>query len=178
MKEHLSTNEAAIAYLVEKLPGRLLKTQIVKLLFLADIEYWKQTGKQLTTFEYKFDHFGPYDQKNFDEAVGELQKANYLKETKVSKSTGGYYFLYDKGKDDFQKQSSEKIGSLGRAILDEITSQYGNVTLQSLLSIVYKHPLVTESERGQKLNFNDIPALRAMKDDLNADAGNTDTARA
>jgi hypothetical protein len=37
-----------------------LKTRLVKLLYLTEVEYYRRTGKLLTDLSWMFHHFGPY----------------------------------------------------------------------------------------------------------------------
>lgn len=37
-----------------------LKTRLVKLMYLTEVEYYRRTGKRLTDLPWKFHHFGPY----------------------------------------------------------------------------------------------------------------------
>ena len=36
------------------------KTQLVKYLYLTEVEYYRETGSRLTNLEWKFYHYGPY----------------------------------------------------------------------------------------------------------------------
>lgn len=165
MSTQLNKTQSAIVYLLNELSGRLLKTQLIKLLFLADIEHWKQTGKQLTDLKYVYDNFGPYD-REYDNDLELLKNIQAIQTTKIEREDR-YYFLIEKKSRTLLKQASENIENIGRAILDEIISQYGKTTLKSLLEIVYAHPLISETTRGSVIDFNQIPALKKMKQDLN-----------
>jgi hypothetical protein len=37
-----------------------MKTRLIKLLYLTELEYFRRTGKRLTALEWRFYHFGPY----------------------------------------------------------------------------------------------------------------------
>jgi hypothetical protein len=37
-----------------------LKTRLVGLIYLAEVEYYRPTGQRLTKLDWKFHHFGPY----------------------------------------------------------------------------------------------------------------------
>ncbi len=37
-----------------------LKTRLIKLLYLTELEYFRRTGKRLTSLDWRFYHFGPY----------------------------------------------------------------------------------------------------------------------
>src|ERR1035441_5186960 len=37
-----------------------LKTRLVKLVYLSEVEYFRQTGQRLTGLDWKFYHYGPY----------------------------------------------------------------------------------------------------------------------
>jgi hypothetical protein len=40
--------------------GFTTKTKLVKYLYLADVEHYRRTGKQLTGFRWIFHHYGPW----------------------------------------------------------------------------------------------------------------------
>jgi uncharacterized phage-associated protein len=37
-----------------------LKTRLVKLIYLSEVEYFRRTGQRLTSLKWKFYHYGPY----------------------------------------------------------------------------------------------------------------------
>src|SRR5437879_2552052 len=37
-----------------------MKTRLVKLFYLTELEYFRRTGKRLTSLDWQFYHFGPY----------------------------------------------------------------------------------------------------------------------
>lgn len=142
----LATKQA-ILLLVNKLSGRIGKTQLVKLLFLADLQYYKLKREQLTDLTYSFHHFGPFDKK-IDAYLGELEKEGLIKVEKEQRSDEGYYFRYRA----ITPNEYENLNVSSYAILEETAGQYGRLPLDALLDVVYSL-MANKARRGQTIDF-------------------------
>lgn len=157
--ERLDTTQSAMLFLINRLSGHIGKTQLVKLLFLADIEYYKQTGTKLTDFDYVFGKFGPFDKK-IDKHIKKLEKRKLIRIERKDRSDEGYYFRFSPLIHISQYRA---LNITQLAILEEIAENFGKMTLGSLLEFVYNNPAVLNTKPGRKINFEKIKTLEKLR---------------
>jgi hypothetical protein len=85
-----------IFYIVRQLHKRLMKTNLMKLIYLVDLECYKKMGKQATNFEYIYYKRGPWTSQ-FDKVLSDLEgfEIQSLRKEKVTSS--GEYIIFNKG---------------------------------------------------------------------------------
>ena len=69
--------EQLIDYIIQNLSGKITKTQLVKLIYLVDLESVRFTGTQASDIKWKFHHYGPYDE-NLDGRLKKLEKRKLI----------------------------------------------------------------------------------------------------
>ena len=154
----MGTTEQLIAYFIQKLSGKITKTQLMKLIFLADVESVKFTNTQISDIKWIFHHYGPYDEK-LDKRLRALVKEGLISvEQKNKKSKPEeIYFLY---KFTGKKLQSD-FGVVKKDIIDTIISQFGSFTLDSLLKYVYNSDPVKQTEKGNHFDLVEIAKQNA-----------------
>ena len=175
--EHSDNTIQAIKYSVSQVSGAVLKTQLIKFLYLADVEYSKLTGRPITTLRYKLWHYGPYD-KRFEEQLKWMVQHNLISaEPWARVLDGAPYEMYH----DTDKTLQFTFTPAQRATLDAIIHTYKNMELKQLLDeIVYKTKPMQEAQKkrlplGTPLDMDcvnniyhkDITRLNAQFLDLN-----------
>jgi len=128
------------------------KTQLVKLLYLIEVEYYRVNGSRLTDLPWLFYHYGPYAFE-LQEILQEPEFAQTLWETKK----GNQYTIM---------KVAEQSVSYGRYIKDTKTSllikkivgQWASKPLEELLDYVYfeTEPMQAIEKRGDLLDFTTI----------------------
>ena len=68
---NLSMLEKLIVFFVYKTKGYITKTQLVKFLYLADLYAVKWTEKQLTDLDWRYYHYGPWNE-DIDQVINDL----------------------------------------------------------------------------------------------------------
>lgn len=126
------------------------KTQLVKMLYLAEVEYVKATGNRLTSLEWIFYHHGPY----CFELEKILSNGEIEREERTTKE-GKKYFLYffDPTKLRSQKVS---VDPLAKTVIQNIVKTWGRKPLKQLVDHVYLHtdPMRNAVMRGEPLKFS------------------------
>lgn len=84
----LDKNAQIIKFIVERLPGKLGRVHLMKLIYLADYHSRRLYGRPISSLKYIWWNHGPFDKK-FYGYIGAL-KPNYIMEEETS-------FLPDKG---------------------------------------------------------------------------------
>jgi hypothetical protein len=127
------------------------KTQLVKYLYLVELDYFKDYKKRLTDLEWIFYHYGPYafelesvlESKEFSVQVVLLPNERSYKRFAVAEAIPAYKDIVD-----------TKVS----LIIKRIVGQWGNKQLQELLDYVYfeTEPMLTVERRGQVLDFSTV----------------------
>ena len=145
--------EQLIDYIIQNLSGKITKTQLVKLIYLVDLESVRFTGTQASDIKWKFHHYGPYDE-NLDGRLKKLEKNSIITVQQKSKKDhpDDIYFLYQ----HTGKEMKYEFEPMKKQIIDTILSQYGSFTLDALLKYVYETEPMRKSKRGQYLNLKSL----------------------
>jgi hypothetical protein len=133
-----------IQFFVRHVPGAG-RTQIVKFLYLADLEARRYLGKPLTSLDYIWYDFGPFDSEILAE-LDQLSSRGVIQ---------GEPVLYPDGKAGYRYLPGDSVGAdaLSReeaAIADYVVCTYGNTRLRPLLEeVVYQtRPMLDAKQRG------------------------------
>ena len=144
-----------IQYLLKQMPSGLTKTELLKAIYLADYESRRYRGNPVSSFEYVYYHYGPYDQK-YSNIIDELVNNEILLEKKffsASKRHGSAFYL------NAQKIQKELLTLEDLYILKYIIREIkllGNAPLEVLLEQVYETEPMQNVERNQKLNMEQV----------------------
>jgi hypothetical protein len=159
------TIAALICYLVERYP-HVGRTQIVKFLYLVDLEARRHLGHPVTDLEYIWHNHGP-----FDYAI--LERIRWLK---TAGFIAGAYVQYSNGSEGWQFRANPdktiplSIPDEEQAIVHYVFEKVMGRSLKNLLNDVYKtRPMLDAKERGahqKKLRMGLVnnEAVRAGED--------------
>jgi len=127
-------NQQIFKFIIERLSGRVGRTHLLKLVYLADYHFHKLTGKSISTFEYRWYQHGPFDSSFYDD-INNLKKETYIEEKEVYfPSCSGYVFH-----DTPHHMAYDELSTQDLYILEYIIKTYGKANLQTLLDeVVYK----------------------------------------
>ena len=127
-----SKNTQLIKFIIERLTGKLGRTHLIKLIYLADYHSRRLFGKPVSTFNYYYDKQGPFDKELY--SCIECLK-NYIREDEIN-------FPYYKGylfQNLPKKMEYAQLTHYDTFMLDYVINTYGKTNLQSLLEdVVYK----------------------------------------
>jgi uncharacterized protein YwgA len=130
----LSKNQQVL-HLLAKLCGRRLgRTRLTKALFLADYHSRIHRGAPITSYEYKFFHYGPWTGQIQEDVVG-LEALGVLQEkTYIGWKGSGHYYL-PKAPVDYGHLDPEDV-----FILEAVVDRCSTGDLEELLTEVYSTP--------------------------------------
>ncbi len=126
------------------------KTQLIKLLYLAEVEYYREKGERLTDIDWVFYYYGPYA----IELEGILESEEFDRQSIKTSSEKDYI--------KFQvSENSKKYGEYTDAaisvLLKKILGTWGKCELPELLNYVYFETEPMEDvKRGDRLQFEKI----------------------
>lgn len=126
------------------------RTKLVKLLYLAEVEYYRLYQKRLTDLKWKFYHFGPYPMK-----IQDILGSPDLEEEEIELSNGRTFLKYsipfDEGVESYVDWEVERL-------ITQIVRRWGDEDLNKLLDYVYfETEPMRDAKRGEILDFSKIP---------------------
>lgn len=127
------------------------KTQIVKLLYLIEVEYFRKGGERLTNLHWLFYHYGPYALEL--ESVFEEPEFNKV-EIKTQKEKDFFLYKVAEPLAPYGQHMEAKISLL----IKKIVGNWKDKSLEELLDFVYfeTEPMQNVKKRGDTLDFSTI----------------------
>ncbi len=146
-------NAQIFKFIVERLSGKLGRTNLLKMVYLADYHSHRLFGKSISTFKYIWWKNGPFDNK-FYGIVSSL-KGDYIEEESVHYPSGCHGYIY---RNIPKKMKQDGISETESYILEYVIKNYSKVDLQTLLDdVVYEtEPMkaMKKKDYGKKLSMD------------------------
>src|SRR5438128_139789 len=156
------TSKEILLQILDEAEGRkthLGKTQLVKFLYLTEVEYYRINRQRLTDLHWLFYHYGPYaleledilSQPEFEQERFTTQNENEFIRFRVAEQIRGY---------------KTSLGPKVTLIVKRIVGQWRERPLHELLDYVYfeTEPMQSVKKRGDVLDFSTIkPESEAEK---------------
>lgn len=141
-----------VYYFIKRNPN-LNRTELVKLSYLTDYNFYKYFNKDITGTIYKYHNHGPFSKTVYD-CIDKLKEDNTIKENKnISFSNQRKYFSYEI-KEEFNM--GKYLNKQELEILDFVVLEYGNLGYEKLTDISYKTEPMKNAKRGDVLDFGVI----------------------
>ena len=138
-----------LSYIVKNYPysDDLTKTRTTKLVYLVDWEYIKKYGRQLTSIEWFFDHYGPYVSDVLDEA--DKDRRISIKKTKSNFGTVKYMVMPKFTKNDIvYSLTTDEI-----EIINDVIKKTKLLSWNQFIRYVYDTSPIKNSEKYKKLDL-------------------------
>ena len=138
-----------LSYIVKNYPysDDLTKTRTTKLVYLVDWEYIKKYGRQLTSIEWFFDHYGPYVSDVLDEA--DKDRRISIKKTKSNFGTVKYMVMPKFTKNDIvYSLTTDEI-----EVIDDVIEKTKLLSWNQSIRYVYDTSPIKNSEKYKKLDL-------------------------
>lgn len=138
-----------LSYIVKNYPysDDLTKTRTTKLVYLVDWEYIKKYGRQLTSIEWFFDHYGPYVSDVLDEA--DKDRRISIKKTKSNFGTVKYMVMPKFTKNDIvYSLTADEI-----EVIDDVIEKTKLLSWNQFICYVYDTSPIKNSEKYKKLDL-------------------------
>jgi hypothetical protein len=143
---------SAVASYISECGGATTKTKLLKLLYLLDIEAYRQTGQTLTGFDWIFHRFGPWA-ASYDDALADAAQANRVKIAARE---------FDEGATFINSVEKVPISQVFTNIVQELTAKriieaWATKPTVELLDYVYFHTApMRDAERHAALDFSTV----------------------
>jgi arsenite-activated ATPase arsA len=138
-----------LSYIVKNYPysDDLTKTRTTKLVYLVDWEYIKKYGRQLTSIEWFFDHYGPYVSDVLDEA--DKDRRISIKKTKSNFGTVKYMVMPKFTKNDIvYSLTADEI-----EVINDVIEKTKLLSWNQFICYVYDTSPIKNSEKYEKLDL-------------------------
>jgi Protein of unknown function (DUF4065) len=123
--------EELVSYFVDRLSGRVGRTMLMKLLYLADLESRRYLGRPISAMNYQLHHYGPFDQELY-RALAALRDAGEISEEPIEFPAGvGYRYA------SRRPGRTHSFSRVDEAILGYVFKTYAEYDLQGVLDVVY-----------------------------------------
>ena len=129
-----------------------LRIEVLKLLYLLDIEYYKKYGTKYSELNYIFYKFGPWD-KNFH-IVLDYMKDTEISETKLQAKNGKDIFLYSVT--DKNPRFDTTIDPIMTDALENLLYIYRYAELSEMLEVVYSQEPMASTKKGELIDMAKI----------------------
>ncbi len=160
-QEQITKTRAVVRGMLSLSGRKLHRTELVKLIYLADNRFFESTGRTITGNTYMWHHYGPNSVGHaITSEANMLVDAGAIRVTVSESMYGGESFRYwvdDPSKEWMDINSTLDAGE--RQVLMDIINQYGNMSIQGL---------VGESKRTAPFEGAQQYQLLEMKQDANA----------
>jgi hypothetical protein len=135
-------------------------TRLVKLLYLAEVEYYRRERQRLTDLDWKFYLYGPYPM-SLKSVLGEPEiETNEWKPGKSSKHIVRDEETFMRARADFKVET----------IIKSIVEDWSDADLNQLLDFVYfETEPMQNARRGDDLDFSTIQPLTSKKIQISLD---------
>jgi len=145
----LFRNAVIVLFLLSEV-GDIVKTKLVKLLFLADYKAREGLGRKISNFEYVRYLYGPYP-RDIETVLAYLEAKGVIGyEERINQRGDTYYLIYPKRSDFEESLKAIPHGKEvapseeEKAILHEIAEAYGQKSLEEILEEVYDMGVLKE----------------------------------
>ena len=139
---------AVLSYYMERIGSKPTKTKLLKLAYLAEVEYMRRHRKRLTDASWVYFLYGPYidvydDILNQDFEVEEVETEDGYTALLVSSAL---------------QASDRELSFDAKMAVSAVVNELGSLPLKELLDHVYfeTEPMIAVERRGQPLDFSTV----------------------
>lgn len=139
-----------VLYLIQHAKRRIGKTDLLKLVYLADVEYVRRTGQQLTRATWKRDSFGPVDYHTVSDSATHLRDRGLIT-IEVNERMSG---------DDTHQYvpipgTSMELSEEWKQTADFVIERYSHLSLPQIKDVAYHtEPMLPGPSRGEELDMS------------------------
>jgi len=155
MEKELAVLTTYIIMQVQERGGRPIKTQLMKLLYLMDVEFYRRHSRTVTQLSWKYYHHGPYAVEA-DRILGNLPD---IEESEFISHAGrkGYAYTSQSDIDEGERALISMFGYPVKQVLDRVLDRWALEDLWVLLDYVYfETEPMRDARRGELLDFSKI----------------------
>lgn len=133
------------------------KTQLIKLLYLTEVEFYRDQEKRLTDLNWLFYHYGPYALE-----LDNILSGTEFEQTKIKTQSDKDWIRFKIA--ERMRQYKPQIDTGLSLLIKKIVGQWKDKPLEELLDYVYfeTEPMENVDKRGDVLDFTTIKKENAQ----------------
>lgn len=142
-----------IRYLCAVRPQGFLRTELVKFVYLCDVEFYRRFNRSITELQYEFGDHGPFNWDILDEATAMVGEGllSYRAVPALRHGQCGYVFEVPTG--TLGEVHLSKLDSETLSVVQGVVERFSSLSLDALLDHVYTSPPTCLFQKGQIIDF-------------------------
>ena len=161
-------NEALILALLGQFKRPVVRTKLVKLVYLLDNLRYEQLNEQATDFAYIWDYYGPNSLGNaITETLSSLTKRGFIAMTEQLTPYEHYAHYYKAT--DIVDPARLPISSDDWVFVKAVFTKYGGLPRSAVVTASKQTPPMHRAKQFRPLTFQGHPAVEALRQQFFAD---------
>ena len=127
------------------------RTELIKLLYLTDLEYFKSYGEKYSELNYIFYNYGPWT-RQYHQILDYMINQEIIEDKKFSNEDAWSYSIANK-----KPRHDVELENDISTILENNFFIYKDSVLTQILKVVYTTEPIISTKRGEKIDFTKVP---------------------
>lgn len=150
--------EDVVLFLVAHAPAPLGITQVMKLVYLADVEHMRLYGAPLTDSEWIWYHYGPFTRAVY-EAVEDLDEAELIHDEITVSGVDRQRSIASADDPVVARETKGQLSPRAYRALTRTLQRYGNLPLHALERVAYETTPMRVARQGERLDLSKEPPV-------------------
>lgn len=126
------------------------RTELIKMVFLTDLEYFKNYGEKYSELTYIFYNFGPWTIQYHE--MLDYMKDQEIKESRKSSDESGWLYSITSNEPRHESELEKDVSN----ILENLFFVYEESQLRQILKVVYTTEPMASTNRGDEIDFTKV----------------------
>jgi len=144
-----------IWHLCNSRPHGFLRTELVKFVYLCDVEFYRKHCRTITGLSYRYADYGPFSWDILDEATALVDQGLLSYTTVPASHRRGYGQVFRTRSDGGGDVELCVLDDLALSAVANVLERFSAVPLDELLDYVYTNPPACLFEEGDVIDFGE-----------------------
>lgn len=144
-----------IWYLCVSRPYGLLRTELVKFVYLCDVAFYERFNRSITGLRYEFVDHGPFNWDILDEATAMVDEGLLSYRAVPAIRRGRFGYVFGPRKDEPAEIELSELDSRTLSVVQSVLERFSSLSLDTLLDYVYTTPPTNLFEKGEVIEFGE-----------------------
>lgn len=136
-------------------PYGLLRTELVKFVYLCDVEMYRRFNRTITGLRYEFGDHGPFNWDILDEATSMVNEGFLSYRPVPAMSRGCWGWVFDASEDEQHDVRLSKLDERTLSVVESVLERFASFSLDALLDYVYTSPPASLFRKGEAIDFGE-----------------------
>lgn len=148
-----------IWYLCASRPQGYLRTELVKYVYLCDVEFYRRFNRLITGLRYEFVDYGPFNWDILDEATAMVEDDLLSVRRVPAIGRGCYGNVFSTRGDRSEEVELTHLDNRTLSVIQDVLERFSSLSLDTLLDHVYTTPPTSLFSKGESIDFREwIPS--------------------